>query len=204
MEKTLKLFNISMKKERKCKTKIQNKINYQILIIFFIFSYSVGIKSLPFGICYDSIISIIIQKNNLKNQQNIINQDYIPFIKEIYINTIKQENITNSYNLDEPNNSIKQENMTSSYNINEIDEQNKTIQIKFYDNITSFENMFSNLNNILMIDLSQFTDTYIINMENMFMNCYDLISLNFGNFKASSVTSMKNLFYGCSNVLFLY
>ena len=83
MEKRLKPFNISMKKERKCKTKIHNKINYQILIIFFIFSYSIGIKSSPFGICYDSIISIIIQKNNLKNQQNIINQDYIPFIKEI-------------------------------------------------------------------------------------------------------------------------
>ena len=63
MEKRLKLFDISKKKERECKTKIENKINYQILIIFFIFSYSIGIKLSPFGICYDSIISIIIQKN---------------------------------------------------------------------------------------------------------------------------------------------
>ena len=87
-------------------------------------------------------------------------------------------------------------------------EPNDSIEIQFYDDITSLENFFDSLvdyicTNIISIDLSHFNSSLVENTEQMFINCFNLEKINFTNFNTSSVTNMGYMFAGCSSLKFL-
>ena len=55
--------------------------------------------------------------------------------------------------------------------------KNNLIQLVFFDNINNTDNMFNDLTNITIIDLSQFDSSLVTSMNNMFSNCKDLKTL---------------------------
>ena len=63
--------------------------------------------------------------------------------------------------------------------------------------LTTCQEMFSKLSNIVKIDLSKFDSTKVTNMLSMFYECTSLTSINFDNFDTSLVTDMAYLFYKC-------
>ena len=60
--------------------------------------------------------------------------------------------------------------------------------------------IFSGLNNLISIDLSNFDSSNIINMEYMFNNCYNLIYLDLSNFKIEKAENMTGMFYNCKSL----
>ena len=71
------------------------------------------------------------------------------------------------------------------------------ITIKFEDEITSCENMFNGLTNLIKIDLSNFDNSKVTNMSSMFQNCKNLAHINLGEINTSSVEDMSYLFEHC-------
>ena len=84
-----------------------------------------------------------------------------------------------------------------SYNFQK--ELNKVL-IKFENSITSCENMFYELTNILEIDLSKFDSSKVVSMSSMFYQCTNLEKIYFGNINTSSVKKMDALFCNCKKL----
>ena len=57
--------------------------------------------------------------------------------------------------------------------------------------------MFTDLNNIIEIDLSQFDFSRVTTMENMFKGCTSLKNIIFGNINTSKVENMFFTFCNC-------
>ena len=74
------------------------------------------------------------------------------------------------------------------------------IIIKFDDDLTSCEDMFSSLSNLIEIDLSNFNFKYVTTMKQMFNDCENLKKIIFGNIDTSAVTDMEGLFGLCSKL----
>ena len=72
-----------------------------------------------------------------------------------------------------------------------------TVKLKFEKNINNFYRMFSDLYNIIEIDLSKLNTSLVNNMSYMFENCYSLIFVNLSNLYLSSMINMDNMFTNC-------
>ena len=116
--------------------------------------------------------------NNAKT--NIINISYYFFISEIIVN----------------NNSAP----TNNY-INLLTKAKNNIIIKFKTPLTSCINMFTDLKNILYVDISSFDSSKTKNMYKMFSGCTSLKSLNVTNLDTSSVTNMCEMFSNCKSLI---
>ena len=152
--------------------------------------------------------SIIIMKINYPGDQEIINENFYPKPYEIYVNEEIKYLIENKINLN-PQDIIK---------------------IKWNEQLTTCKNMFSNITNILEIDLSDFDFSQIESLENMFWGCsalnyintnkelntslvnsmgymfyecYSLKSLNLSKFDTSSVTNFDYLFSYCNSLVYI-
>ena len=77
------------------------------------------------------------------------------------------------------------------------------IQLQFYDDITTCENMFYGASDITEIDFSDFNSFGVTSMKNMFKECTNLISIKFGNFRTSSVVTMESLFRDCKKIEYI-
>ena len=77
------------------------------------------------------------------------------------------------------------------------------IQLQFYDDITTCENMFYGASDITEIDFSSFNSFGVTSMKNMFKECTNLISIKFGNFRTSSVVTMESLFRDCKKIEYI-
>ena len=77
------------------------------------------------------------------------------------------------------------------------------IQLQFYDDITTCENMFYGASDITEIDFSDFDSFGVTSMKNMFKECTNLISIKFGNFRTSSVVTMESLFRDCNKIEYI-
>ena len=79
-----------------------------------------------------------------------------------------------------------------------LTEETSTLILKFNDNQISGAGLFSDLTNILEIDLSNcaFTD-----MASMFKGCTSLTSINFSGVDSSSVHDFYSLFLNCESLI---
>ena len=82
-----------------------------------------------------------------------------------------------------------------------IIENGNNVTLIFNDEITSCENMFKGLSNIIEIDLSFFDFSKVKNMYSMFYGCTNLKKIKFGNINTSSVVNMSQLFFECKNLI---
>jgi len=101
------------------------------------------------------------------------------FLKEVYINDIKQDRKAYKYYF----------NQTDNY-----------VELIWDDNISICINMFCNCTNITEINLSDFNTSQVKSMNSMFAGCSSLTSLNLSNFDTSCVISMSSMFSGCSSL----
>ena len=74
------------------------------------------------------------------------------------------------------------------------------ITLKFDDYITSCDNMFYGVNNIIEIDLSNFNTRRVTSMCSMFRECDKLTSITFGNIVTSNVRDMQSIFRDCKSL----
>ena len=74
------------------------------------------------------------------------------------------------------------------------------VTLIFDKEITSCANMFSNIKNLLEIDLSNFDSSKVINMEKMFYGCVNLTKINFTNINTANAINMNNMFYNCKKL----
>ena len=74
------------------------------------------------------------------------------------------------------------------------------VTIKFNEVLTSLKEMFKELNNIILIDLSNLDTSKVTNMDSVFTKCYNLENIIFGNINTSLVNNMNELFYFCSKL----
>ena len=67
-------------------------------------------------------------------------------------------------------------------------------------NVTNISFMFSDIKNLISLDLSNFNTSSVTNMSNIFSTCSNLTSLDLSNFNTSSVTKMSNMFGSCTSL----
>ena len=77
-----------------------------------------------------------------------------------------------------------------------------TIDLSNFDTskVTDMTYMFSNSTNLTSLNLSNFDTSKVTGMSSMFDNLHSLTTLNLSNFNTSQVTDMSDMFYGVSNL----
>ena len=77
------------------------------------------------------------------------------------------------------------------------------ITLTFNEPLNNINGMFSNLNNIIAIDFSDFNTAEIIDMSYLFFNCTSLEYLYLNNIDTSKVKNMQYMFYNCKSLISL-
>ena len=141
-----------------------------------------------------SIYSTKIEKFNFINEikikikggetQNILNSEFYSPPDEILVNG---ENTT-----------ILSENIITNLNNGE-----NIIIMKWNSKITISTDMFSELNNFIEVDLSNFDMLEIERIDFMFYGCAFLTSINLNNLNAPFLTNMGGIFQEYESILFL-
>ena len=103
---------------------------------------------------------------------------------EIKINEKKKPEIANAYYFDES-------------------ETNNQVELIWNQAITSAEEMFRELSNIIEFDLFNFDTSSVESMGHKFYECSSLISINLSNFDASNVRIMFNMLQDCNSLISL-
>ena len=111
-----------------------------------------------------------------KDYQKIINQPFYKDSSQIFVNDDLREDC--------------------EY-ICQLSDDKSNITIKFNEEITSCEKMFSGIDNLIEIDLSNFDNSKVTSMNSIFQNCKQLKNINFGNINTSLVEDMSSLFEYC-------
>ena len=114
-----------------------------------------------------------------QDNQTIINKSFYKEPSKIYVNGILREDCKYFC---------------------QLSDERSNITIIFDEDITSCENMFYGLNNLIEIDLSNFDNSKVTAMNSMFRECKNLENINFGEINTSSVKDMSFLFEHCEKL----
>ena len=96
----------------------------------------------------------------------------------------------------------KLENPPSNYNFSFAGNHTVDILINISE-ITSFENFFDNVTNLISISFySSFYNEHITNMSGFFYKCKSLTSIDMSNFQSQNITNIDNMFNNCINLTF--
>ena len=113
----------------------------------------------------------------LNHSSYFLNASFLPLPDQVYIDDTPQER-------------SKWEgkfiNITSMYQV---------IKLEWNDKLINTSAMFSNLIQIIEVDLSNFDSSLVIDTSYMFKGCDFLGSINFNGFTTSSVKTMRAMFY---------
>ena len=122
-------------------------------------------------------------KINATGNNKILSDDFFKANRphEIYLNDSFMDEIKNEY----------------YFNNTEI----VTVKIRWNNSIETTENMFSNCDSIIEIDLSNFNTSQTTDMSSMFYNCASLEKLNLSNLDTSQVIDMTYMFYNCASLI---
>jgi len=149
-----------------------------------------------------SKIHLIIQGSG---NQNLLSTNFSNEPSEVYVNGVKNDSCKKECNLLEDKNNI-----TLGYN-NKIQSCEKMfsnlinlIEIDLSDfdfsQVTSINQMFIDCANLTKINFGRITTPSLKNMESAFSHCYKLTSIDISNFDTSQVSNMHGLFNDCSNL----
>ena len=120
---------------------------------------------------------IYLSIKGIKDYQHIIHNDFIPDPDIVYLNG-KEIEIYNGYIL------------INNYILNNV-------TLIWKEALKSLKLIFSQLNNIIGIDFSNFDSSKVTSMLYMVYFCSELKSINFNNFNTSSVLDMSYMIEGC-------
>ena len=175
--------NLMEKIRFKYKNKNKNNFNSPIYLLIFLLVFinliSISItKPKERLLNFYSEITMTITGNG---QQEILSSNYAGELPDIiYVNNI--------YNNEK------------SRIVNDLNNIKNSIKMIWNSSVTTCNNMFSHLSNIIEIDFSYFNTTLIADMASMLYECYSLTSINFNNIDTSKVTNMNSMFYKCSSL----
>ena len=159
---------------------VKRKKNYQIILYIFLFIIlSLFKESSEYflnSLYKESIVNLVLKPGN---NQNILSSSYT--------DTLPDQIIVNGYNLSSISKTIN--NYLDSAN-------NNNITLVWTSQVTSCNNMFNLMTNIISIDMSKFDFSHVNSMISMFYGCSSLKYLNLNNIDTSSVTAMSRIFYG--------
>ena len=162
---------------------INNNIfrNIYLIIIISLFQTVLSNNNIKF---IENKFSNVTLKINGIGEKRVFGSDlnYQDYPKIIYINEIKQNRITYTYNLNETDNFV---------------------ELIWDKSISTCYHMFYECVDITEINLSNFNASIVTNMNAMFAHCSSLSSIDFSNFNTSIVTYMNSVFYNCSSLLSL-
>ena len=155
--------------QKKRKEKIRF-INKQILFYYLLIISLITTINFKHSIIYkDSIVTLRVYNGQ---QQKIFNSGTKP--NEVWIDNIKQQNVSNSYQLD-PTNIVK---------------------LIWTNKINNCSFMFYGCNSIIEMNFTNFDATNCSTTAGMFRNCTSLKSLDLSGFKTSNtLKAMNNMFY---------
>ena len=166
---------------------LKRKKNYPIIHYIFLFiihsSFKESTEYFPNYLYKESIVKLVLKPGN---NQNILSSSYY--------GTLPNQIIVNGHNLSPISKTIN--NYLDSVNYNNI-------TLVWTNRLSSCENMFNSMTNIISLDMSKFDFSNVNSMAYMFNGCSSLKYLNLDNIKTSSVTAMYNLFTGCSSLTYL-
>ena len=74
------------------------------------------------------------------------------------------------------------------------------IKLKWDKDVTNFYRLFSDISNIIEVDLSEYNTSLVTNMAYMLENCKDLIFTNLSNIDISSLLNIDNMLSNCFNL----
>ena len=214
--------NNKMKENKKIniiiKNVIHNKnaiiINYIIIIASIIINICCQIKNNIFNLFFFkySKISLKIKgigDNNILGVDNINSnfQDII-YLKEVYINGVRQDKIENKYKFNLTDNFVEliwEDNITNCQNMFRRCYHITEINLSNFDTskVTTMFAMFWDCTSLTSIDLSNVNTSKVESMVRMFSNCQLLTSLNLSNFDTKQVTLMNYMFDGCANLEYI-
>ena len=171
---------------------------------------------------------IFIKQNNFINNNNINNM-YIQnkgnnyFIAEYFVgeqNIYQNIKIINSYEQYKRENpqvlfDKKKENEKDLMQFCKIEINGKTIPFSYYyqfkdknvrikfifiKNIRQMNYLFTGINNLIKVDLSNFDAQNVANIDYMFYQCNSLISINLSHCNAENIISMNNFLSECGSL----
>ena len=93
-----------------------------------------------------------------------------------------------------------QTNVTREVNIDNSQIKNNKITMRWKYPLTSCNNMFKDLTNIIDFDFSKFDTSKVTEMKCMFSNCSKITSFNLNKFNTSLVNNMQDMFSDCENL----
>ena len=173
-------YKFNNKKKNIFKNKININLKNNILII--IITKLIILLNLIF---ITSSNSEIIIKINTTGLQEIIYNDFKSKPNKTYVNN---DEITTL----EDNNKVN------------LNDQENYIKMIWYSQLTTCEQMFLNLNNIIEVDLSKFDSSQVSSMKRMFCNCTNISLINITkDFDTSSTNSMEEMFHNCYSLAYL-
>ena len=149
-----------------------------------------------FTIKYLFIFFQIVFANNYQTKYYYFSSE----IRLVIYSTGEQKILNSSFN-SEPskvivNGIVKESCKKSCLFENEIN----NVTLYYNDSITSCDYMFSELNNIIEIDLSNFDFSYVKTMIGMFRYCMELKTVNLGDINSPSLTRSEDLFFHCEKL----
>ena len=116
-------------------------------------------------------------------QKKIFSDEYTKnYPDEIYINGIKQTNITNEYQLNNINNTIK---------------------FVWYNKLGMLRVFFKECADITEIDLSNLDTSEISRMDNIFNGCLSLTSVILDNIDTTKIRHIESMFKNCINLEYI-
>ena len=159
--------------------KLKSKKYSKSIIPIFYFTLIILSKILIISTSNEIIIKI-----SGTGEQSLLSENFYPCPSSIYLNNQPVDiNSTNCKKINIPEGVLS-----------------NTIKIEFNGIVTSLKEIFSNLQNLIEVDLSNFDSSSVIDMKDMFFNCNSLTSINLSNLKTNSVQIMQGMFYSCSSL----
>ena len=148
-------------------------INY--IFIFFLFTITEE-KLLRYAINFSSEINLVVKGSG---EQRFLSDDFYLEPSEVKINGILNDSCKKTC---------------------EFEGEENNVTLYFDVPLNSCQSMFSQLNNIIEIDLSNLDFSRVTTMQKMFNNCKNLIKVNFGNMNTSSLEDVSDLFGYCEKI----
>lgn len=178
------LYPLKLKKINKNNNIESNRSKFNFLlnaiIIFLLISITNEISSIRKLNYYSSLFITFSKSGNMV----FLNKNYLYEPDYVWI-----DNVQRSFG----------QSSEEKYNIL-LNEGEATIRVGWNNPVDSTSYMFSGLNNIIKIDLSQFDSSMVTDMSYMFDGCSSLLSLDLRNLIMSSVVNLNSMFHSCKSL----
>ena len=130
------------------------------------------------------------------------------YLKEVYINGKKQNQIKPNYSFGQTDNIVEliwDDNLDSCESMFWQCKEITEINLSNFNTskVTNMKRFFSYCSSLTSLDLTNFNTNQVNDMDCMFCGCLSLSSLDLSHFETSKVTIMQQMFDDCTNLKYI-